>query len=492
MKKTWKLILGYMMFCFLITGLFGCNKKENSTTAIPKTDVVTTTEEGDPDYNVEDDLVDGILTEEMLDQLIAEEAAATEKEETTEETTEKPKTENFKKYYLKVNRNTNVVTVYTHDGSGNYTKPVKAMVCSVGRDNLSPIGKFKISTKHRWQLMFGGTYTQYATRISGHYLFHSISYKEPKNNTLIADMYNYLGGPASAGCIRLTCGDAYWIYNNCASGTTVELFNGSSADDPLGKPSAMKLAHNGPYSNWDPTDPDSANPWKTAKPVITADNFTVELGSGKVDLAGKASVKDAYGNTLTPAVSGNVDSNKVGVYSVTYTATDNRGNSEKKTITVTVKDTTAPSITTSLNGKAYTGERTATAVSDYVKKNTTVSDASGNASVTDVKVNIAEAEGKISCTITAKDGSGNTATATLTMTFEVVVPDEPTTETPPTTEEKPETPPTTEEKPETPPTTEEKPETPPSSEDVSTEENTSTDVTPTLEEGTNPEEGQDL
>jgi len=486
MKKTWKGLLAFLVVFTLLFGMTACgNKKDESTEDLAQNGEGTTLEEGDPDYDVEDDLVEGILTEEMLDQLAEEEEATTEKEkeDKKEEEKEKDPLANLKKYYIKVNRKTNVVTVYTYDESGNYTKPVKAFVCSVGKSSSpTPAGKFKISSKHRWQLMKGDVYSQYCSRITGHILFHSVPYRETKNDTLFASYYDRLGSAASSGCVRLTCGDALWIYNNCGSGTVVEIFDGSSANDPLGKPGAMKLSGTA-YSNWDPTDPVSNNPWKTAKPIITVDNFTVELGSEKVDLASKATVKDAYGNALKASISGNVDTAKAGTYSVTYEAKDSRGNTAKKTITVTVKDTKGPEITTSLNGTKYTGELTQAAVIDYVKANTSVKDVSGNASISNVQVVIAEAEGKINCTITAKDANGNTSTSTVAMTFEVVVPDDPTTEdtsteTPPSTEDEPATEaPSTEET----PSTEEKP----STEDPSTEEKTSAEVTPAAENNEN-------
>lgn len=62
-------------------------------------------------------------------------------------------------------------------------------------------------------------------------------------------MYNQLGTTCSHGCVRLTCGDAKWIYDNCTLGTRVDILWGS---DPLSKPSAQKLPLN---QTWDPTDP---------------------------------------------------------------------------------------------------------------------------------------------------------------------------------------------------------------------------------------------
>ena len=45
-------------------------------------------------------------------------------------------------YYIKVNRLKNVVTIYGLE-DGYYTKPVRAMVCSVGKNNGTPAGTYR-------------------------------------------------------------------------------------------------------------------------------------------------------------------------------------------------------------------------------------------------------------------------------------------------------------------------------------------------------------
>lgn len=164
------------------------------------------------------------------------------------------------KYYIKVNYGANVVTIYQKDPSGKYTVPVKAMVCSTGKATPTS-GTYKMSDKYRWHQLNGGVYGQYCSRITGHILFHSVPYKTNSPDTLKYVAYDKLGTKASAGCIRLTVADAYWIYANCSSGTYVEFY--SSADPgPLGKPTAKKISSNEACRNWDPTDPLPNNPWK--------------------------------------------------------------------------------------------------------------------------------------------------------------------------------------------------------------------------------------
>lgn len=180
-------------------------------------------------------------------------------EETKVEKTEEIKKDNSVQYYLKINYIANVVTAYTKDSEGNYTNPVKAMVCSTGTATPHS-GTYRMSSKYRWHMLNGGVYGQYCSRITGHILFHSVPYATNSPDTLKYVAYDKLGTKASAGCIRLTVADAMWVYSNCASGTYVE-FYGSSDPGPLGKPSARKISSNEACRNWDPTDPDSRNPW---------------------------------------------------------------------------------------------------------------------------------------------------------------------------------------------------------------------------------------
>ncbi len=175
---------------------------------------------------------------------------------------EELKNENTSKYYIKVNYKANTITIYGKDENNQYTVPVKAMICSTGKDTPRS-GVYKTSSKYRWHTLNGGVAGQYCTRIVGHILFHSVPYSEKYNPaSLKYNAYDKLGTTASAGCIRVTVADAIWIYNNCASGTMVE-FYASSNPGPLGKPSARKIAsESSAVRGWDPTDPDPKNPWK--------------------------------------------------------------------------------------------------------------------------------------------------------------------------------------------------------------------------------------
>lgn len=137
--------------------------------------------------------------------------------------------------------------------------PIKAMICSIGTATPTS-GVYSMSDKYTWRLLEGNVYGQYACRITGSILFHSVPYEQKDKGTLEWWEYDKLGTKASLGCIRLKVEDAKWIYNNCIPGTKVEFYS-SQNPGPLGKPTATKISGDEEVRNWDPTDPDPNNPW---------------------------------------------------------------------------------------------------------------------------------------------------------------------------------------------------------------------------------------
>lgn len=146
---------------------------------------------------------------------------------------------------VKVNRQQNVVTVY----KGNI--PVRAMICSTGVNNATPLGTFSIKDKLYTHMLNGPTYGYYCSHITPDILFHSIPQNQQGRKNLPGYKYNMLGSQASEGCIRLSMSDAYWLYNNIPVGTTVIVYD-SSDPGPLGKPKGIKIPSS---QNYDPTDP---------------------------------------------------------------------------------------------------------------------------------------------------------------------------------------------------------------------------------------------
>ncbi len=245
-------------------------------------------------------------------------------------------------YLIKVNRAYNTITIYEKDKKNAYTVPVKAMVCSVGTGNRTITGTFQTKGKYRWKLLMGDVYGQYATRIVGGILFHSVYYYENNNPaTLATKQYNKLGTAASHGCIRVSVADAKWIYDNCSVGTTVIIYDDKKNPGPLGKPEAIKITK---ANGWDPTDPDPKNPFLSKTPEIKgAKNLTVMQGE-KLDLLKGITAVSATGTNITKSVKieGKVNYDVPGKYKITYTVKDILGMISNKTIQVTVEESNGP------------------------------------------------------------------------------------------------------------------------------------------------------
>ncbi|MBO4997842.1 MAG: DUF5011 domain-containing protein [Lachnospira sp.] len=243
-------------------------------------------------------------------------------------------------YFLQVNKGTNVVTVYGKDSKGKYTVAVKAFVCSTGND--TPLGTYKTPNRYRWQPLMDDVWGQYCTQIVGNILFHSVYYMTQNPADLNVHAYNQLGTTASHGCVRLTCGDAKWIYDNCALGTTVKIINGTAKNDPLGKPKAMKIS-----TKWDPTDPAPQNPWHNRELKISVTKSTsLEYGTKVKNLKSYVTVTDVCGATVNKSkyltVEGKVNTKKLGTYEVTYTTKDKVGKVKTKVVKFKVVDTKKP------------------------------------------------------------------------------------------------------------------------------------------------------
>ena len=236
------------------------------------------------------------------------------------------------KYLIKVNKQQNCVTIYEKDENGEYTVPVKAMVCSTGW--ATPLGTYNTKTKYRWKLLLEDVWGQYSTRITGSILFHSVWYYKQDPSTLSATEYNKLGTTCSHGCIRLTVEDAKWIYDNCPIGTTVTIYNAKDPG-PLGKPKAEKLKSG---TKWDPTDPNEDNPLlKNKFRIIGANDVSIQWGS-EFDALKGVTATSAKGTDLTDKieVTGTVDTKTSGEYKLTYSVLDEEGNETSKTIQVLV------------------------------------------------------------------------------------------------------------------------------------------------------------
>lgn len=246
-------------------------------------------------------------------------------------------------YCIKVNKTRNVVTVYRVGDDGLYSKPVKAMVCSVGETGNTPDGIYNLGDRSEWLPLEGNVYGQYAINITGSILFHSVPYFTQSKSDLEVEEYNKLGSSVSAGCVRLSVIDAKWIYDNCSENTYVEIFE-SEYDGPLGKPVAAVISSGSLVGNWDPTDPDRDNPYMGNVPVILgAYDREIERYSD-FDVTSGVTALDSTGKDVTYCmeVDGEVDVNTCGIYKVTYKVTDETGITGTATANIIVKDEEPP------------------------------------------------------------------------------------------------------------------------------------------------------
>lgn len=330
-----------------------------------------TTMETTTDNTTEQTLIDTTVGESMGYQ-----------DETTEEmTTGNQAVNQGMPYKIMVNRAANCITVYGKDGRGQYTVPVKAITCSTGKNvGDTPLGRFRTLRSYSWLLMVDGSYGQYAYRFYGSILFHSVPYYSRNKSDLEWEQYNKLGEPASLGCVRVCVADAIWLIQNCAVGTTVEVYDDASNPGPLGKPETIKIPADSPYRGWDPTDPDVNNPWHQCSPRIetTTNNITVEKGMSTEQLKQLLGIRgyDTCGNDVSGKVTiANVDLQRAGTYTSSLNLTDAIGKKAGEVkVQVVVKDSSQPTTAPKPSSTAppeTTTEQETTTVKETEKETTT-------------------------------------------------------------------------------------------------------------------------
>lgn len=143
-------------------------------------------------------------------------------------------------YMLVVDLYWQVVAAYTKDEEGNYTVPVRYMLCSSGSSRVGsetrvgnwPMQKVKIRFG---QFKVSREYAQYWSLIRSKTYFHSILYTTSDLSSYQENVYNSLGTKASHACIRLTVPDARWIYYNISYDTLCVIREGSKNDEEMRK-----------------------------------------------------------------------------------------------------------------------------------------------------------------------------------------------------------------------------------------------------------------
>lgn len=250
-KVQWNIVAGIFLLIFAFFIIFTSNDNtaaNNIETSSHETESMTTSapEETSIEETTSDSVPEETTTQQNVKDLI-----------------------NFDAKYpfmIRVNRAENFAVVYGMDKNGRHSIPYKAFICSTGlEEGDTPLGVFEISDKYRWRLMVDGTYAQYAIRIEGQIMLHSVPYLEPSPDTLEYWEYNKLGQPASLGCVRFRTSAIKWIYENCKAGTKVNIYSEPGEESPIPIKKIKKIKKSNPNSNWDPTDPDKDNPWKSKK-----------------------------------------------------------------------------------------------------------------------------------------------------------------------------------------------------------------------------------
>ena len=155
-------------------------------------------------------------------------------------------------YIIKLNKEMKTLTVYTKDGANGYIIPYKVFLTTIGPD--TPLGTYNTYVKYRWKFMHDNIYCQYLARFYQGFLMHSLIYfDKPDSYHFDAGSYNYHGKRSSDGCVRLTAGDAAWLYNNCPTGTSITIYEDYWVMGPFDRP-AIEWAIPA-NQNYDPTDP---------------------------------------------------------------------------------------------------------------------------------------------------------------------------------------------------------------------------------------------
>ncbi|MDG2145083.1 MAG: DUF5011 domain-containing protein, partial [Porticoccaceae bacterium] len=153
-------------------------------------------------------------------------------------------------------------------------------------------------------------------------------------------------------------------------------------------------------------------PADTTPPVITiSGDANVNHEQGTIYSDPGATATDNVDGDVSVEVSGSVDDAVAGTYTITYSATDQAGNSSTATRTVQVQDTISPVIT--LNGEASITIEQGTVYSDLGATATDSVDGTLDVSVSGT----VEAEvGEYTLTYTATDVGGNSASVDRTVT----------------------------------------------------------------------------
>lgn len=141
-------------------------------------------------------------------------------------------------YEIEVDIANQITTVYRGKGR-TQNDIIRQMLCSTGVDNRTPLGTYtmpkpsKNGEREEWYFIGKyDLYVQYASRIIGAILFHSLPSVE-RHQSPTRDSLDEFGAKASHGCIRLRPVDSRWIAENCKPGTVVHIHDDAAVDEEL-------------------------------------------------------------------------------------------------------------------------------------------------------------------------------------------------------------------------------------------------------------------
>lgn len=203
---------------------------------------------------------DGVVGVETWDALFN--AAGVVPPDATPKPTPIPEEKPTPSFWILVDVNNQVTTVYSKDRNGEYTVVVRQMLCSTGmKATPSDVGDWTLNGRKATWCYFPkwGSHARYWTRINASIAFHSVIYNTTNLMDLSVSSYKKLGKRASHGCIRLTVNDAKWVYDNVPAGTVVTIREDLPADPELR--ASLKL----PGLNTDTMTP-YLTPMPTAEP----------------------------------------------------------------------------------------------------------------------------------------------------------------------------------------------------------------------------------
>ena len=169
-------------------------------------------------------------------------------------------------YFIIVDVNNQIVTVWGLDEENEYRVPIRYMLCSSGNKSTpTPVGRHVLNgRKSRWCFFpKWGDWARYWTRINAQVAFHSPIHREADASTLKENTYKRLGNRASHGCVRLSNEDAKWIFDNVGAGTTVWVREDMPRNNEL-KTALMAEK---------PATSKSAKPSTTPEPAYSADEI---------------------------------------------------------------------------------------------------------------------------------------------------------------------------------------------------------------------------